>query len=193
MFSKPVVTTATTLFALLALLSLSTPARALSVLYTYTGEPYTSVSGAYTTSMFVSGSFTVELPDPFTNLPSADRTAQVIAFSFHDGLRTITDADTLESAQFTFSTEENGDLFSWEIVLALSDFDRIAVTDSAGNFAPNAYSAASLSLSEFALNDVSPGSWETTVVPEPSSLGLVSVVGGLALLLRAGRVPRRRA
>ena len=60
----------------------------LANIYSFTGENYHSVNGAYTTSMNVSGTLTTSSPIP-PNSTNFDLTTIVTGFSFTDGLQTI--------------------------------------------------------------------------------------------------------
>ena len=64
--------------------------------YTYSGNPFDTVQGAYTTAHQVSGGFT--LPTRLMpNLPAnTDISAQVLSYRFNDGVPTLTEGDLLE-------------------------------------------------------------------------------------------------
>ena len=61
--------------------------QAIPITYTYTGNPFTTASGTYTTSDFVSGMLTLAGPLA-ANMPLTPVTP--IAFSFSDGVQTLT-------------------------------------------------------------------------------------------------------
>jgi len=84
--------------------------------YTYTGPTYTTVSGAFTTSMRITGSFTTATP-LVPNLAGVDITGQVTSYSFSDGVNTYTSSDAnARIYQFTVATDANG-MISWAGIL----------------------------------------------------------------------------
>ncbi len=80
-----------TLATLLVGLVLASTANAELYNYVYTGNSFTSASGDYSTSDFVSGNFTVDLPSNNAGLPFEDHVSDVNSFSFSDGVRTLTE------------------------------------------------------------------------------------------------------
>lgn len=60
--------------------------------YTYTGDNFTTVSGAYTTSMRVTGTLVTSSPIP-PNSVGIDISGILTSWSFSDGVQTITSAD----------------------------------------------------------------------------------------------------
>lgn len=103
-------------FALAAVLAFTLPIPLLadSFTYTYTGNDFTSVSGAYTTSDSVSGSFTVSSPlqSDLTSLTVIDPTA----FTFTDGVNTISNNSGPDLAdEFQVETDANGNPTGWNI------------------------------------------------------------------------------
>jgi hypothetical protein len=96
-----------------AALSLTYPAsvQAVPTTYQYTGNPFTLVAGDYTTSMFVT--VMVTLAGPLgAHMPLTDVTSQVTAFTFFDGVQTITNMKTFPLF-FLFSTDGSGHIVEW--------------------------------------------------------------------------------
>jgi hypothetical protein len=99
-----------------------------ATIYTYTGANFTSFgildstplpAGTYTTSMNVTGSFTLQ--DPLLqNLSNANITADILSFSFFDGRNTITKAD---ATAFTFfvNTDALANISAWGIFVRRDD------------------------------------------------------------------------
>ena len=107
--------------SLVAVLGLTpSPAKALAI-YSYIGNDFTSIvdgtlpTGSYTTSMSVSGSFTVAAPLLSLSLLT-DISTQVLSFSFSDGRNTLVPAST-DIATFKFITDSFGAPTSWQISL----------------------------------------------------------------------------
>jgi hypothetical protein len=97
-------------------------ARANTV-YSYTGNDYTVTSdgtppsGAYDTTMSISGSFTLASPLS-ANLPVTDLTPNVLSFSFFDGRNTITNLNQDPSlTSFTVTTDATGRIDQWLLEL----------------------------------------------------------------------------
>src|SRR6476620_8240745 len=89
------------MFTGVAALSLAYPAsvQAVPTTYQYTGNPFTDVSGPYTTSDFVSGMVTLAGPLG-ANMPLTEVTP--IAFTFFDGVQTISSTNPDITTQFFF-------------------------------------------------------------------------------------------
>lgn len=86
-----------------------------SQVYTYTGQFYTDVTGAYTNSMRVSGSFTLAQALA-ADLPATDITGLVTQFSFFDGLHTI-DTGSTKTMVFSIGTDAAGGIDEFNIFL----------------------------------------------------------------------------
>lgn len=82
--------------------------QASAITYTYTGNDFTSVSGSYTMSDHVSGTFTLSAP----LAPSADQTVTPVSFSFSDGVQTLTNAP---GSVFEFLTNAGSQIQQWRI------------------------------------------------------------------------------
>jgi hypothetical protein len=104
-------------------LALGVGAAQADTIYTYTGSPFQFTinqeppSGAYTTAMKVTGSFTLAAPLA-PNLSNDDITADVLSFSFTDGRNTISDSNAV--AKFFQFTTFN--IPGWHIQLQTAEF-----------------------------------------------------------------------
>ena len=81
-----------TLFLALGFVLAAAPVYADSYTYTYTGNDYTFAQPPYTTSMNVTGSFTLANPLP-ANLPVGDITALTTSWQFNDGVTIWSSSD----------------------------------------------------------------------------------------------------
>jgi hypothetical protein len=103
-------------------IGLSTASALADTIYTYTGSAYSTISdneppsGTYTTSMSVTGSFTVANPIA-SNLGFADISASILSFSFSDGRVTATSTVPLFTHTFSVGTDSLGNIVDWSIVL----------------------------------------------------------------------------
>jgi len=106
------------LLALTAVAALSiacpAPVQAVPTTYQYTGNPFTTATGNYTTSDFVSGMLTLAGPLA-ANMPLTAVTP--IAFSFSDGVQTLTQSDVRFPGLFFFATGPSGAITQWEVQL----------------------------------------------------------------------------
>src|ERR1700679_1943979 len=155
-------------------LSASTLIAHADSIYTYTGQDFTSVVGPlFTTSDFVSGSFT-------TATPLGDNLDEALispaSFSFSDGVDTINNANATSEA-FEISTNASGAIVDWAIEVESvtvglddgietvggpqfgSDGDFGSIDGDAENSVSGAFTS-SMSAS-------------TSVTPEPSTLALL--------------------
>jgi hypothetical protein len=100
------------------------------ITYSYTGNPFTSVTGPpYTTSDRVTG--TVTLASPLgINLPFGT-TVTPLAFSFSDGVQTITNLNANPGSIFEFGTGPTGAITGWGIAV---DTGAVLPPDSIGTF-----------------------------------------------------------
>jgi hypothetical protein len=163
--------------------------------YTYTGNDFTTVTGPYTTSMSVSGSFTVA--NPLSANTYTDISGIVQSFSFYDGPDTITNLSSdLEILTFLIRTDSFGNISFWDINLrsgfdftapgqlspqirTTALFDQVALWESVPNTGP--FGGLSNLVVGTARNSSSPGTWSET--PLPTALPLFATgLGGLGLL-----------
>jgi hypothetical protein len=162
-----------------ALLALPFPLMA-DTIYTYTGDPFTGFSSPspYTTSDFVSGSFTLSTPLA-ANL--SDYTITPTSFDFSDGVNTATPADTW-ALGFTVSTDANGNITQWAIGFGLGtslvpagQFQTADLGSIVGDFANDFIGPSG---DEYAGNSVAGTRTESTTTdppatPEPSTITLL--------------------
>jgi PEP-CTERM motif len=153
-------------------------------IYSYTGNAYTEVYGTagYTTSDYLRG--WIATPVPLLPGGSYGFFGLTLAFSFTDGLVTLTQNNTT-SQIISFEVDNTGKISDWGIFLSnsdlvfgscgpsciptgASDFTYIFASGSGGNEVGN------------------PGEWTAGRVPEPSSLMMLGV-GILAWGLRTRR------
>lgn len=173
----------------------ASPAGA-SVVYTYTGNNFTSVfSSGYTTSDSITGTLTLSsaLPSSLTTL--TNEVGLVTSYSFSDGVNSFTTGccDTGNQTIFEFTTDASGNITNWIVTLETDDNHTGDLTTEGGT------SAFDQSLVDGALggrNDGSPGVWTlqsvAPAVPEPASWALfLSGFGLVGWKLRNTRKHRR--
>jgi hypothetical protein len=98
----------------LAVVILSVSAvQAVPTTYSYTGNPFTSATTPYTTSMFVTAMVTLAGPlGPNMPLTHVDPTA----FTFFDGVQTLNSTNSHPNPiAFSFATNANGEIISWRV------------------------------------------------------------------------------
>jgi hypothetical protein len=160
--------------------------------YTYTGNPFTTVSGPYTTSDFVSGMVT--LAGPLAPNMAFDFVSPT-AFSFSDGVQTITDQTAAGNIIFAFETGPTGAITAWEVDIHAPTLRRIltehqpmgGLTQDLGGqvFLPPLVGG----------NSDSPGTWVKTVsgVPDTGSTLSLMTLTLMALGVAASRFTRAAA
>jgi hypothetical protein len=172
--------------------------------YTYTGTPYTFVVGpTYTTSMFVSGSFTLSSALADNLAPQTVISSLVTAFTFTDGVQTFTESPDINWA-FDIGTDASGNINSWFICAGTEPGFGGPLPNFCSAFAPGGFIELISNFpgfdGSFASGEVlgvpngsfgetfDSGSWTSSVltaVPEPSSLLLLATgLLGLGLLGR---------
>src|SRR5208282_3460663 len=97
----------------IALGSISVQAQ--TYIYTYTGNNFTSVSGAYTTSDKITGSiaFSAPLGDNYEGNPSAT----MLSFNFTDGVGPQNVVGPPYVFDSTFGTDSSGAIVSWNFAV----------------------------------------------------------------------------
>ena len=114
-------------FRTLAVALLTLAGSAVADTYTYTGVAYTSVTGGYTTSMSITGSFETSAPIP-PNSTDLDLMSLITSWSFSDGQNTLANANSvIDFPGFPgFSplgtTDSSGNLVSAQLYLTSSPF-----------------------------------------------------------------------
>jgi hypothetical protein len=157
--------------------------------YTYTGNDFTTVTGSYTTSDKITGSFTIAGT-------LADSTATLIspsAFSFSDGLApAITQATSIHFEDpMSVTTNASGQIIAWDFSFTLYTAQYLTTNFKDGG--DQDLAGYGTSTAEGGGSPTTPqGSWvdsttTTSAVPEPSSFALMS-----AALLAFVFVARKR-
>ena len=105
------------IFTAVAALSLAYPAsvQAVPTTYRYTGNPFTDVSGPYTTSDFVTAMVTLAGPLG-ANMPLTEVTPT--AFTLSDGVQTISNTTPDLSTILQFATNARGEITVWDVEVA---------------------------------------------------------------------------
>jgi hypothetical protein len=161
--------------------------------YTYTGNNFGAIfdqdppAGTYTTSMNVSGFFTLSSPLA-ENLPGSFITP--LSFSFFDGRNTFTNTTPNTISDFLFQTDAFGNISSWTVFLQTqsgqSRFEIISSTDidTFGFF--DLATIIMLVGTDEGVSFRAPGQWSVTTTPEvplPAALPLFATgLGALGLL-----------
>jgi hypothetical protein len=155
------------MFTAVAALSVAYPAsvQAVPTTYTYIGNPFTGVHGGYTTSDFVSGMVTLAGPLA-PNMPLTD--VMPIAFTFSDGVQTLTNLTPSVSSLFRFATGPAGAISAWRINVTeiAIPFPSIATVSAGGTVGDEGV----LNPANFGSNSDSPGVWSIHAsVPDAGS------------------------
>ena len=133
------------------------PLFAVPVTYVYTGNPFTNVSGPYTTSDRVTARVTLASPLP------ANMSLQIVtslAFSFSDGVQTLTNLTPLASPSFSFQTDASGNIFAWIVGVATAQAGIFTV-----NTADNVFAKGFSDDGEGQILRT-PGTWSRASVPD---------------------------
>ena len=164
--------------AAMALCALAGASAQASVIYTYTGSPFTGFTSCAGCTK-LTGSITLAAPLG-DNLTLA--TVTPLTFSFTDGVQTVNETNELSGyTTFSFNTDSNGAIIAWANNYVSVGFEtNISSNSSVGDITTHAFDAA---FTETA------GRWSVAGVPEPATWTLTLVgFGGLGAMMR-----RRRA
>lgn len=174
-------------------------ARADSITYTYTGNPFPAdaLYGSYVTgcadvpvtgACAIDGTFTLSAPlgDNLTGVESYTQTA-VESFSFTDGFNTLTDSTPDSYSSFYFDTDANGNIIAWNIEISLNDGSLSLETQNDG-YGVQDESSTSDGGGEIEFDAGSLVEQSPSQVPEPSTW----VLFGTALALMSLVSYRRR-
>jgi hypothetical protein len=105
----------------------ATSVQAVPTTYQYTGNPFTNVSGPYTTSDFVSGMVTLA-GRLRANMPLT--TVTPTAFTLSDGVQTISNLNAADRF-FQFATGATGEITFWTLFIS-GGLDNFIATDLNG-------------------------------------------------------------
>jgi len=142
-----------------------------SVTYDYTGSDFTSFSGPYTATDSVTGFITFASPLP-ANLALTDETANITAFSFFDGLQTISSSNGTITA--TFGTNALGSPTAWEVHADIGLFQGITLTGPQDSSPGDSVFDGISPIASGSASNGTAGSWAmTAAVPEPSTWAMM--------------------
>jgi hypothetical protein len=172
--------------AVVSTITLAQPMFADTV-YTYTGNPFQLALGVYTTSDKVTVS--VELSDPLG--PNMALTMVTpLAFSFSDGVRTLTNLNASGSG-FTFATSSTGAITQWDAFAFINNPTESDVIRTGNPALPSSEVTDFASLPPSDDNDAhnlnAPGVWSVAAAPDAGS-----TVGLFLLSLTAFGVAARQ-
>ena len=146
------------------------PAMQGATIYGYTGNPFTNVSGTFTTSMRITGAFTLDAPLA-DNLSDAEVSST--DYTFFNGIDTDSKSPIIGS-QFIVSTDGIGAITAWTIQVG-----GVALITSCSNSVVPVPVCASptrdgtVTAHGFAFVEGSAGSWTSNQTPEPSAFTLL--------------------
>jgi hypothetical protein len=172
--------------------------------YNYTGNHYTSISGVYSTSSFMSGDFTVASPLG-DSLSDDNISSDLVSWELNDGYFTWNTTDAYIST-FDISTNSTGAIDGWSIgIVGSSSFTygeviaHVGSSSSSGDSLEDWYTYDYPTYPLWVAGNSDPGDWSgpPTVTPEPASgldlaLGLLAL-GALAFGKRHLRLRRQTA
>jgi hypothetical protein len=165
-----------------AALSFAYPAsvQAVPTTYDYTGNPYTQVSGSYSTNMFVT--VMVTLAGPLG--ANFSGTVSPTAFSLSDGVQTLTNLNAT-GFTFQFTTNASGAITDWSVDVTASTAQQHREIDTAINTDGGIFGDT------FSENLNSPGVWTVSgQVPDTGSTLSLMTLTLMALALVAWRFKR---
>jgi hypothetical protein len=162
------------------------------VIYTYTGNDFTTANSPYTTSDKITGTITLSSA---LGLSLVGSSVSPLAYSFSDGIVTLaspTCCNLSSQTSFVFNTDASGNITNWNVVVqANANANEFQTADpSSGLVFDETLTSGSLVHGAENLSD--PGTWSlqaaTTSVPEPASLALFApALLGLAFFYRQKR------
>jgi hypothetical protein len=193
-FSFETVTSAVTktiVTGLILFCGLQSAARA-STIYSYTGDDFAFATSPYTTSDYVSGSFTTATPLA-DNLSLATITPS--SYSFSDGVQTFSSLSPPTDVTFEISTNASGQITGWFINLENPTTNNQIFTEST----PNREDGGSTSDGQgyifySPIGSLPQPTWQasTSAVPEPNmSWALFGVLTGGWAVMRPKRSKRQ--
>jgi hypothetical protein len=148
-----------------------TSVHAVPTTYQYKGNPFTTVSGPYTTSDFVTAMVTLAGPLG-ANMPLTQVTPT--AFTLSDGVQTLSNLDNGVVATFLFGTDASGAIVEWAVAVGVIDgttLRNITTNESppGGHFDEGTFFTPHQGR-ELGFNSLSPGVWSaTSAVPDAES------------------------
>jgi hypothetical protein len=176
----------------LAVAFLVVPGLEAGTIYTYTGNDFTVAFAPYTRSDFVTVSVTLSSPLPY-NSGLTEYTPT--AFSFSDGVDTLTNSTPdIDSDGFYFATA-NGVITTWYGYIWMNPGEEPEITTCGGVIScdPNTLDQGE-TLTSFAYVENDPGVWSGATqgapAPEPSPVIMTST--GVLLLAGTMRYQRKR-
>jgi hypothetical protein len=157
--------------------------------YYYTGNDFTFVTGLYTTSDSLSGTFSVStaLGDNFYGYVSPAQ------FSFTDGVQTLTNnTPDIDVPTFFVATDQYGNINQWIIEFLVPTTSATIYTNGTPPIDGDSDDGSTLTQGQ-ADNTGAPGAWTASSVPEPSGGFLMSTaLLALALLARKRKAQGHR-
>ena len=153
------------------------------VIYTYTGDDFTSAEAPYSTSDFVSASFTFASPLP-DNLGFTDGFPAIVSWSLTDQIFTL-DPDNTILGRANFTTDAEGAITGWEIYAYNGSSAEIQTFDVPGGSIFDESQAFGAGIAQ---NLDAPGTWIQesggASTPEPSTTVLMSLGGSVLVAMR---------
>jgi hypothetical protein len=161
-----------------------------SITYDYTGNPFTLAGGVYTTSDKITLSVTLSMP--LGNSFSGSVTP--IAFSFSDGVQTITNLNAIFT-QFIFVTGPSGAIENWNTAASkVPGFATLTVNQPGQQVSDaTAMPPDSPPPGNFASNGDNPGTWTVAAAAPDGGYSITLLSLPLAVLAIAARWCKRAA
>lgn len=159
-------------------LGLSTSASAVAI-YSYTGNPYTTIFGSmYTSSMYVTATMTLSNPIA-PNQSKVDLLPELISLTMFDGVQTLDSSNLSLNRIAVASTDSAGKMTDWQVWLFVAG-GPIGIATMTPPSGPLVLDQVNHTPEDNASVRDNAGSW--AVVPEPTTvtllaLGLVAMAG----------------